>query len=370
MLNNNVFKFLYIFVILFFPFFLYQGCAKKKEEGNNKISAFPVITGQTSIRKVVYTLNQVGTLEATQEVTIRSEIEGSIIEILFKEGRGVKKGELLLKIDSTKIQAKIRSLKASIDQLKVRLANRQRTLDRNRPLVEKELISRLNFDNLQTEIKEIESEIAQIRANLALEEERLSDTFIRAPFDGVTGTRNISVGDYLRVGEPVVTVVDLNPLEITFNIPERYSPNISVGQEVFLTVVSFPKIVFKGTIFFISPRVDVNTRNFQVKARVDNSKHLLKPGMFARVELMTEVHENALTVPWESIIHTESEIYIYIVEGNTAKKVPIHLGKTTNEWAEVIDTNIPPGKKVILEGKYAVKDGMKISIKKEKNKEK
>ncbi|MDY6863477.1 MAG: efflux RND transporter periplasmic adaptor subunit [Thermodesulfobacteriota bacterium] len=363
MLNSNISKFVCGFVILFFCPFIYHGCAEKKED-SSKIKAVPVITGEASTRRVIYTINQVGTLEASQEVTIRSEIEGSIIELLFKEGGGVKKGDVLVRLDSAKIQAEMRNLNARIDQLKVRLANRQRTLKRKSPLVTQDLISRLDFDNLQTEIKEIKAEIAQIKAALSLEKERLSDTIIRSPFDGVAGARNISTGDYLKVGESVVTVVNLNPLEIAFNIPEKFSPDIFINQEVILKLSPFPAQIFKGTIFFISPLIDIKTRNFMVKAKLDNTRNLLKPGMFAHVEIVTEVHENALTVPWESVIRTESETYVYIVKGETARKVTIHPGKVTNEWAEVLDADIPSGTQVILEGKYAVKDGMKVSIKK------
>ncbi len=120
---------------------------------------------------------------------------------------------------------------------------------------------------------------------------------------------------------------------------------------------------FTGRISFISPRVDVATRTFQVKAEVSNDQRLLSPGMFARAEVVTEIFEEALTVPWESVIQTESETYLYAVEGEVARKVPLRLGKVTPQWAQVYAEDLQPGAAVVLEGKFAARDGGKVSVK-------
>lgn len=367
MINRRTFSIRYLFsaIVIFGLFF--PGCADKKTENKQTEHRIPVITGEASVRRVEYILNQVGTLKASQEVTLRSAIEGPIIEILFSEGSNVKKNEILVKLDPAKIQAELRNLNARIEQLQIGLANKERTLERKRPLVDQDLVSRLHFDDLQTDIKEIGSRILQARADLARQNERLSDTVIRAPFDGVVGVRDICVGDYLKIGDPVVSVVDLDPLQIVFQVPEKFKPDLFVGKQVFLTVDPYQDRIFEGQISFIAPVVDINTRSFQVKALVNNNELLLNPGMFARAKVIMEVHENALTVPWESVIQTEEEDYIYIVENDVARKVPVKLGKITSKWAEVLDPGITSGAIVILEGKFAVKDGKKVSVRREKS---
>ena len=362
MLNNHVLTIRIISAAVLALSLLFIGCSKKKQESKKETRVAQVITGQATTRNVEYTLNQVGTLEASQEVTIRSEIDGPIVEILFRQGADVKKGEILARFDKAKIQAEIKNLEARINQLQIRLANRRRTLERKRPLVEQDLVSRLQFDELQTEIEEIEAEIVQAQANLTHQEERLSDTIIRAPFDGVIGARDISVGDYLKAGDPVVTVVDLDPLEISFQVPEKFKTKLFPGKAVLLTVDPYPDITFKGTISFISPKVDVNTRTFKVKSMVKNNRPMLNPGMFARVAVITDVHKNALTVPWESVVQTENETYIYVVEDGVARKIQVRLGKINSDWAEVLDTGISQGATVILEGKFSVKDGAKVAV--------
>lgn len=341
-----------------------NGCTEKKTNNKQKVERpVPVIIGKSETRNVEYILHQVGTLKASQEVTLRSEIQGPIIEILFSEGKKVRKNEVLVKIDPAKIQAEIRNLEARINQFRIRVANKERTLERNRPLVKQDLVSRIQFDNLETEIKEIDAQIVQTNADLERQKELLADTIICAPFDGVAAVRNISVGDYLKVGDPVVSVVDLDPLEISFQVPEKSKPNLFVGKQVQLTVDAYPDQIFTGAISFISPVVDITTRTFQVKSQVKNNKPLLNPGMFARVKVIMEVHENALTVPWESVIQTEDEAYIYLVDNDVARKVPVKLGKITSQWAEILSPKIDLEARVILEGKFAVKDGTKVAVK-------
>lgn len=339
------------------------GCSKEKNTASQADRLVPVIIGKASMRRVEYILNQVGTLEASQEVTIRSELDGKVVEILFDEGGDVQKDEILVRMDPTKINAEIRSLEAGINQLKIRFENKNRNLERNRALVQQDLVSQQQFDDLQSEIKEINAQIERARADLARQKDLLSDTIIRAPFDGKAGARNFSVGHYVRMGDSLVDIVSLDPLEISFRAPEKFKARILPALEVLLRTDAYPGQSFKGKVYFVSPQVDVNLRSFHIKARVDNDRYLLNPGMFAHVQVVTEVHENALTVPWESVIQTEDETYIYLVSGDTASKFPIKLGWITEQWAEVIDPPFSMEAAVILEGKFAVKDGVKVSAK-------
>lgn len=342
------------------------GCGKKEEKAPAKAkTAVPVTLGQASTRKVVYTLDQVGTLESPKMVTLRAETAAPITAILFHEGKPVKEGQILVKQDTAKLKATAQNLEQRIHQLKIRLAHQKRILERNKPLVKDNLVSKLKYDDLETEIKVTEATLSQAQADLTRHHDLMEDADIRAPFDGVAGSKNISVGDYLKVGDKVLTVVSLNPLEMGFTVPERYKAGITVGQEVELVVAAYPERSFEAKIYFISPMVDVSTRSFRVKARVDNSQGLLNPGMFARVHVITQVKDAALTVPWASIIQTETETYIYVLENGKAKKVPVKLGKITSQWAEVMTKEVKPGQEVILEGKFQVKPGSEVSTKQE-----
>jgi RND family efflux transporter MFP subunit len=356
-------RFLFPLLILLAALLL-GGCGEKKSDAPRpEPPAVPVLLGEVTTRRVELILEQVGTLAARHDVTLRSESEGRVVEITFHEGQPVRSGEVLVRLDAAKVRANIVNLEAQSSELNARLENKLRTLERNRPLLEKKLISRLQFDNLETETAEVQAQIEQARANLVGEQVRLAATVIRAPFAGVAGVRTLSPGDYLKAGDPVVRVVDLDLLEISFQVPEKFKPKFSRGQTVNLQVTPYPERIFTGQISFIAPQVDEATRTFQVKAQVANPEHLLSPGLFARVNVVTDVFENAITVPWESIIQTEQETYLYTVHENIARKVPVRLGRITPQWAQLLDSELAPGSAVILEGKFASRDGGKVAPK-------
>ncbi|MCF8032317.1 MAG: efflux RND transporter periplasmic adaptor subunit [Desulfarculaceae bacterium] len=342
------------------------GCGKEEKKAQVAAKkATPVTLGKAAARRVVYTLDQVGTLVSPKMVTLRAELAAPVTEILFKEGKAVKQGQILVKQDTAKLKATARNLQQRIHQLKIRLAHQKRILERNKPLVKDNLVSKLKYDDLETEIKVSDATLSQAQADLARHHDLMEDADIRAPFDGVAGSRNISVGDFLKVGDKILTVVSLDPLEISFMMPERYKAGITVDQGADLMVAAYPGRTFKAQIYFISPVVDVATRSFKVKARVDNSQRLLNPGMFARVHVVTQVKEQALTVPWAGVIQTETETYVYLNDKGKAKKVSVKLGKVTSQWAEVITDQIEPGAEVILEGKFQVRPGSEVSTKQE-----
>ena len=351
-----------IVIIIILAMFLTKGEKKTAEAPKAGAGGVPIIVAKAKSMSVDYVLNQVGTLTASQEVTIRTETQGKIVDILFSEGAAVKKGDLLVKLDDAKINTEIQSLSAKVDQLQTRLKNREKSLERNRVLVKQNLVSEERFDDMVTEIDEIKSQIIQTRAGLDRQKESLADTVIRSPFNGVCGSRNFSIGHYLRVGDPVVSIVNLNMLEIEFKVPEKYKKSIFEGQNVNLSVDAYPEKTFKGEIFFIDPEVEVGTRTFLVKARVDNRNQMLNPGMFVKAELITEVHPDAVMVPWESVIQTEDETYLYATDGKTAKKHDVVLGKIVDDLVEVLASDITPGQDIIVEGKFSVKEGSPVKI--------
>jgi RND family efflux transporter MFP subunit len=340
------------------------GCDQKSETTTalKTDKAEPVTAAPITARRVDYVLEQVGSLQSGQKATLRAQVAGVVKDILFQEGGPVQKGQLLVKLDDAKVRAEIRNLEALTKQHQTRLAFQLKTLDRNRTLRKKAAIAQHKLDELESQVKETQLAIAQAQASLARQKEILQETSIKAPFNGVVGAKNLSLGNYLKAGDPVVTVVVLDPLEISFQVPEVYKSRITLGQNVKLRVASEGERFFEGTIFFIAPMVEEKTRTFEVKARVANTKGRLNPGMFARVRLVTEVHESAATVPWGSVIQTENENYIYLLEQGKARKVTVELGKITPEWAEILQPKLSLQGQVIVEGKFRVREGGTVSL--------
>jgi len=347
-----------LMVLLVIPV-LFGGCEKK--EATRHDEAIPVTIGKVTSMDLTYTLQRVGSLEAKESVLLKAEAEGSITGIFFEEGDLVKEGQVLVKLNDAKIKATMAQLQARLHQMQVQLANSERTFQRKEPLVKEELVSKQDFDDLQSRIEVEKATLKEIRAQLTHNGELLDDTEVRASFAGTVSERKISVGDFLRIGDPVVQLVQLNPLEVAFRVDEKYKTNLYPKQPVALMVAAYPGKKFQGEVYFISPDIDISTRTFLVKSRVANDQTLLNPGMFAEVTIATEVHKNALVVPWESVIQLEDETYLYVVNTTTAKKVPVKLGLVSEGLAEVFG-NLKAGQSVAREGKYALHDGSKVRI--------
>jgi len=351
----------YYFGIFLLLVILTFGCQKKENVEQTAEDALPVTVGEVKTMDLDYRLNRVGTLEAKESVTVKAEAEEKVVGIFFEEGDVVEAGQLLVKLDDAKIKATTNQLKARLRQLELQFANSERTLERKRPLVEEDLVSKQDFDDLETKLEIEKATIKEIKAQLAHNRELLKDSEVCAPFPGVTSERQVSIGDFLGIRDPVVRVVQLNPLEISFRVDEQYKTRLHLNQAVTVTVAAYPDRKFHGEVYFISPDIDITTRTFLVKGRIANDENLLNPGMFAEVSIITETHIDALVVPWESIVQLEDEVYVYVINTNAAKKVPIKLGLISEGTAEVIG-DLESGQQVVIEGKYALQDGVKVKI--------
>ncbi len=341
---------------------LFFGCGNQQKSEQKK-DGIPVTVSQVNIRDVVHRLHRVGSLEAKESVVLKAEINERVTGIFFEEGDTVESGRILVKLNDAKVRAQTDELKSRLQQWVLQLANSKKTLARKKPLVKKNLVSGQEFDDLQTKIEVEKATIKEIKAQLAYTSELFKNTEIRAPFDGATSERKISVGDFLKPGNPIVRMMQLDPLEISFRVDEKYKTRIFLSQPVETTVTAQPKRKFDGKIYFISPDIDVATRTFLIKARITNKEGLLNPGMFAHVTITIETHKNALVIPWECVVQLEDETYVYVLNNNKAKKIPVQLLLIEDGMAEVLG-DLEPHMKIVVEGKYSLKDGVNVSIKK------
>ena len=351
----------YYFGIFLLLVILTFGCQKKESAEQTADDALLVTVGEVKTMDLDYRLNRVGTLETKESVTVKAEAEERVVGIFFEEGDVVEAGQLLVKLDDAKIKATINQLAARLRQLELQLANSERTLERKQPLVKEDLISKQDFDDLETKLEIEKATVEELKAQLAHNQELLKDTEVCAPFAGVTSERQVSAGDFLRIADPIVRVVQLNPLEISFRVDEQYKTHLYVNQPVEVTLAAYPEKKFSGKVYFVSPDVDITTRTFKVKGRIENEAKLLNPGMFAEVSIIAKTHNNAIVVPWESVVQLEDEVYLYVVNSNTAKKVAVKLGLIKGEIAEVF-ADLKPGQHVVIDGKYALRDGAEVKI--------
>ncbi len=304
------------------------------------VEVTPVVLGA-----VDRTVEAVGTLRANESVTIRPEIAGRIVAIGFSEGQKVKRGAALITLDDSVHRAEVAEKAANrkISEL---------AYERAKLLVEKKAAS--------VEVKDrAEAQLEADDAALQLSRARLDKTRILAPFDGVIGLRAISVGDFVDVGQVLVTLVDIDLLKVDFRVGEIYLPDVTAGQSISVKVDAFPAQQFNGTVYAIEPEVDVNGRAVVIRAHLPNGENKLRPGLFSRVSLIVDSNAQAMLVPEGAIVPQGDQHFIYRVVDDRAVLTEIQIGKRKDTRVE-IRNGLSPGDIVVVAGQLKLRDGLAV----------
>ncbi len=287
-----------------------------------------------------------GTVLANEEIEIRSEISGKVEKIFFNEGSRVKKGDILVKVDDSELQAQL--LKT---QYQKKLAEEKEY--RQRLLLEKEAISRQEYDIALTELNTLEAEIQLIKA-------RIDKTEIRAPFDGVIGLRYVSVGSYISPSVKISTLQNIDTLKLEFSIPEKYIRLVNVGDRINFKVQGSDKR-YTAVIYAIDPKIDPTTRTLQVRAIFPNKNHEVLPGSFAEIEVVLEEIPNAILIPSEAIIPSAEGSKVFVYNQGKAFERNVETGIRTERFIQ-IKSGLNPGDTVLTTGLLQLKSGFKVRI--------
>lgn len=292
-------------------------------------------------------ITAVGTLLANESVMIRPEIDGRIEAIHFQEGQLVRKGDRLVSLDASEVEAQLTSAVAAAN------LNRSR-LKRSEELYAKKFISAQALDEARENLNQTNAREAEIRAKLA-------KNVVRAPFEGVPGLRQVSPGAYAKAGQDVARLEGIGTLKLDFRVPELYLSRIRTGQPLAVTVDAYAGETFNGSIYAIEPSVDEATRTVLIRARLPNPGVRLKPGMFARVSLTLAQRANALLVPEQAIVPRGKERFVYrIVEGK-AVLTRIETGVRGTGEVEVL-SGLEAGQSIVADGQIKLQDGAAVSV--------
>lgn len=287
-----------------------------------------------------------GTLEANEAVELRSEVSGLITSINFKEGANVSKGSLLVKINDRDIQAQLQDALT-----KQRLSGTNE--NRARQLLEKGAISQEEYDTSLADLQSMRSQTQLIRAQLA-------KTAIYAPFSGKIGLRSVSVGGYLTPSTLIANLSSIDPLKVSFSVPEKYIGQIKLNSEITFSTDGLNK-KFTGKIFAIEPGINTQTRTLQIKALVPNAGNELLPGSFAKITLGLKTIKDALLIPNEAIIPVLNGKTVYISKNGKAQQVKVEAGTRTAEYI-LITAGLKAGDTVLTTGAMALKPDAPVQV--------
>lgn len=287
-----------------------------------------------------------GTLRAEESIELQAEVNGKVIALNFTEGQRVDKGDLLVKIDDSTLQASMRRGIARRNLAKVReqrLAN----------LITDGGVSQLSVDEAQGELAVIDAELDAIRAEIA-------KTEIRAPFDGVVGIRFISVGAYVNPSARIATLQGIARLKIDFSVPERYAAIVKPGDSIRFSVAGDPTL-YTGEVYAVEPRIDVSTRSILLRALSNNPDGTLLPGNFARVEYTVQKNAAAFLVPSIALISGLEERFLFVARNGLAERIAVTVGARTSSQVQIRE-GLAPGDIVITTGVQQLRHGSPVTV--------
>lgn len=334
---------------------LASGCGKKGGAGGQggapggggfEMPPMPVEVAEIQPREVSERFEAVGTIEAGEAIVVVSEIDGLVRKLPFVEGGAVRQGELLAQLDDVELAADAARSEAVRDQAKASFA-------RVKSVVEQGAGSQQDLDDAAAALKVAE-------ANFAVASSRLSKASIRAPWSGLVGARRVSPGAFIRAGDPITDLAQLDQVRVNFSAPERYLALLTRGAEVTVTTTAFLGEELKGKIDVVEPVLDQATRSTRIIARVANPGGRLRPGMSANVSAVLAQRQSALVVPAEAIFLEGNQALVYRVtdEGKVAR-TPVSLGIRLSDVVEVV-SGLESGAKVVRAGHQKLFEGAKV----------
>jgi len=326
-----------------------DGAAAAKDAGKG----VPVKVGTVRTGTISEEASAVGSLLANESVMIRPEREGRISEIDFTEGQVVRKGERLVSLDTSEIQAQLAAVTSELT------LNRSR-MKRAEELHEKKFISAQALDDAREAMNQSAARQAEVKA-------RLEKSAVIAPFEGIAGLRQVSPGAYVKAGQDVARLEGIGTLKLDFRLPELYLGRIKTRQEVLVRVDAFAGETFHGEIYAIEPSVDEQTRTVLLRARLPNPGVRLKPGMFARVVLVLETRENAVIVPEQALVPQGKDRFVYRLADGKAQMVKVEIGLRRPGEVEVRQ-GLTAGDTIIVDGQLRLRDGVPVTVLTEKPK--
>ncbi len=296
------------------------------------------------------TLKAIGTVAAVNGVTVSADLPGVVAEIDFDSGRSVKKGDILVRLDTKQEQAQLASAIAQRELARL-------DLERQKGMLEKQIVPQATFDTAAATFKSAEAAVEQIRATI----ERKT---IRAPFAGVLGIREVNLGQYLAGGAPIVSLQSVRPVYVNFTVPQQEIGLMSVASAVHLDTGDTGKITAADSV------VDEATRNMRVQATFDNASGKLRPGMFVEAQLARGAKTNVVALPASAISYAPFGDSVFIVEdikdpkGKSYRGVRqqfVKLGGSRGDQVAVL-TGVKPGEEVVTSGVFKLRPGAAVIV--------
>jgi RND family efflux transporter MFP subunit len=319
-----------------------------------------VVTASITSETLTQEIEFLGTVRPVLDSLVASEIEGRIAERLVENGDRVKKGQHLVRVNSTRLETELTRAEADRAETEARLALARRQEKRAHELHESEVLASGLYDERVTTRKALEGRLASIEARIETLRYDLNLAVIKAPFSGVVTELHCEVGEWMARGAPVVRLADLRTVEIRLDVPERYYAHLAPGSPAQASLDALPDLDLDAKIFSLVPQADEEARTFPVLVRASNPERRVSGGMLARVRLAVSTGREALLVPKDAIVRQAQQSVVYLVNGNsTVRAVSVRTRHADGTRVEVTG-ELKAGDTVVVKGNERLAPGQKV----------
>lgn len=316
----------------------------------NEQAPVPVTIETISTRSFEDIIQEVGKINAIDSAALTFSAGEKITAIHFKDGDAVKKGDLIAELDSTKAKADFDKAKSSLGLAKTKLARIQNLLAK-----QPDALSPQDVDEMKEEVNLAKADFSQKKA-------ALGDYQIIAPFNGQLSSFTQSIGSHIAASTTLVSIYNLNPVEVKYAISQNDLGKAAKGQTVTVTVEAFKEATFEGVVDYVAPAVDVSSGRVEIHARIDNPDNHLAPGMFANVKQLFHKGNSHLVVPQNSVLAQNDERYVWLYSNSGTTKQDVTLGKNTNDGYVIVNAGLKEGDQVITTGQQKLEINTPITI--------
>ncbi len=298
-------------------------------------------------------LSAVGSMKAVNGVVLSTDLAGIVAEIAFESGASVKKGDLIVKLDTQQEDAQLRSAQARLDLAKTDLA-------RKRDLMMKRAIAESEFDTAQSQLLQMQASAEEMKALVSRKK-------IVAPFDGLVGIRQVNLGQYLQPGAPIAPIESLDPIYVEFSVPQQSFDLVTVGKKLRLVASGVTGRQFQGEITAINSRIEEATRNVTIQGTIKNPDHALRPGMFVNVEVLLPEKDGVMAIPSSAISYAPYGDSVYVVrdtEGAAGKEVTqqfVKLGPKRGDQVSVV-SGLKEGDEIVSSAVFKLRPNAPVQV--------
>jgi membrane fusion protein, multidrug efflux system len=329
-----------------------------------KMMAMPMVIPPTTVSSVQVKqedwppiFSSIGTISAVQGATVSAELAGTVAEIKFENGAIAKKGDVLMRLDASSEEAQLKSAEADLELARSDLA-------RARDLAKRNVVSKAELDSAESKFKQKEGVVNNMHSMNSKKE-------VLAPFDGQLGIRQVNVGQMITAGQQVVSLQALDPLYVDFALPQQDLPRLSAGLEVRVHTDLVTGREFSGKLTALNSSVDPVTRNVTLQATIENKDHALRPGMFAKIDVLLPEKQQTLVVPGTAISYAPYGDSVFVIEKKKDEKTGqesqilrqqfVRVGEARGDFVS-ITKGLEPGQQIVSTGVFKLRNGMGVVI--------